>query len=101
MTHPESHDPLQVARALSYLSDVLHERGDDIGKVRVESNQAWLIVDLWFKGDPKLPITMTKPHKFGIWLYTGVPYACDEFGAAEEDPCDLRTWMPAEAGKRV
>lgn len=93
MNHPESHDAEAVTRALSYVTDCVREHSD-WGKVRIESNASWLMLDVWVKSDPTLPITMTQPHRFGIWLYTGVAYECDELGAASEDPCDLMTWMP-------
>lgn len=92
---PEAHNPESVANALEYVADVVRKR-DDWGKVSIESNYAWLMLDVWVCQDPKIPVTMTTPFKFAVWLYTGVAYACDEHGAADEDSCDLLTWKIPE-----
>lgn len=93
MTHPEQHNRAQVGRALDYVSDCVKDRAD-WGKVALESNTSWLMIDVWIKTSPTIPVTMTKPFKAAIWLHTGLAYECDEFGAAGEDPIDLKTWQP-------
>lgn len=77
----------EVARAASALSVVqqIVTLNPEIVKLRLESNDSWLMVDLWV-ADPTFPPENTLPHTFAVWLNTLALYRIGEDGAVEEDP---------------
>lgn len=92
-TPPEAHDHEQVGKALDYVADCVRVR-EDWAKVKLESNQAWLMIDVWVTDHPMIPPTMTEPFRAAIWLNTGLAYECEKDGAVGEDPIELKTWKP-------
>lgn len=74
----------QVARALEVVAMMLRDF-KPIAKVRCESNDHWLILDVWVE-DPTFPPENTEPRKFAIWLETTALYRVGADGAVEDDP---------------
>jgi hypothetical protein len=74
----------KVVKAMEVVTGLLMAESA-IEKIQVESNSAWLCVDIW-PYNPFVPAEMCTPEKFAIWLNTSQLFKVDQHGAAMEDP---------------
>lgn len=84
----------QTAAAMELVATMLRTAVEPIVKVRTESNDHWLLVDVWLH-DKTFPPENTEPVKLAVWLERIAMYRVGPDGAVEDDPV-----APVEALRR-
>lgn len=82
-----AHHREQVVKALEVVTGLLMSESA-IEKIRIDSNDSWLCVDIW-PYNKLVPAEMCTPERFAIWLNTSELFKVDQHGAAMEDPISV------------
>lgn len=76
----------RAAAAMYVVADMVRLTPERVEKVRLESNDEWLLVDVWLR-EPTLPVESFDPAvRLAVWLEGTTMYRVGEDGAITGNP---------------